>query len=145
VPDPAEVPRPTQKVASDPLVFDKRAARATDHNYLVHSWVTSYRWALPWAPLQAYRNELHGRAWKLIERCKITIACDPGDTDFILGWMCTEGRVLHYAYVRHSLRRGKIFTRLAADIPKPLIVTHCTPCFEQIDANYRYEPSRIGL
>jgi hypothetical protein len=46
---------------------------------------------------------------------RFRLAVDPGDSNFIWGWACTEPGVLHYVYVRQSSREQGVARLLVAD------------------------------
>ena len=46
---------------------------------------------------------------------KFRIACDPVKTDFIWGWACVDGPVLHYVFTRDSCRGNGVARMLTAD------------------------------
>lgn len=112
-----------------------------DGNFVFHSWGNSYRDAAlgAWGdiPKATYYKRVRGRIEALIKRgAELKIACDPDDANIILGWMCAEAPVLHYAYVKEAYRRQGIALSLlaACELSSPRVIpcSHWTPFAEEI-------------
>lgn len=78
-----------------------------DVAFIASSWVRSNKLAVDQdidhaSYYHSYR-ELISR--KLKSGLKIIVACSPEDNDFIMGFMVYDDNVIHYTYVRYSLRR----------------------------------------
>lgn len=86
-----------------------RPGEANDFGFVIDSWIRSYRDS-PWARLAGtcYVAGHDALIKRLMTRSATTVACYEADPDTILGWACTEGRIVHYVYVKHSLRRKGI-------------------------------------
>ena len=82
------------------------------------SWVNTVASESPWAvakagstphaptplppPLIKYHHDIILK--KLIPHSDITLACDPDDADTIWGYICTDGELLHFIYVKAAFR-----------------------------------------
>lgn len=80
------------------------------------------------------------------------IACDNDDKDLVLGYICCEPGLLHFAYTKSTYRQQGIMRRLLkesgfkyGDVIK---CTHWSDCWEQIIAQrykVQYTPSELKL
>jgi hypothetical protein len=53
---------------------------------------------------------------KLLHRGKTLVACTPEDPDTIIGWVCYEGPVLHYAWVKEPYRYSGMLTTILENL-----------------------------
>jgi GNAT superfamily N-acetyltransferase len=62
---------------------------------------------------------------KIIPHSTITLACDPDDPDTIWGYICTDGDLLHFIYVKSAFRGFGIGGCLlrAAGLPDSNVIT----------------------
>ena len=134
-----------------------RKVRDTDWGLIYSDWKKSYRDGhpelCPGVPYSAavYFDVMKRRIQSLKQRCDWVIACDEDDDNFILGWCCHEGPVLHYVYTRKGAsdiyRHKGIAAQLTKHLPRPLVVTHWTRAAEVIQEKHAgdilYQPSRI--
>jgi hypothetical protein len=62
---------------------------------------------------------------KIIPHSTITLACDPDDPDTIWGYVCTDGDLLHFIYVKSAFRGFGIGGCLlrAAGLPDNNVIT----------------------
>lgn len=100
-----------------------RPSTPADLPYVVGSWRESWRGARECHRLResVYRgifDELVVRGVLALPETRVTVACDDGDDDVLLGWVCyAPGRVpvVHYGVVRHDGVRGRgLFAVLVA-------------------------------
>jgi len=98
--------------------------------FVIHSWLKSFRNSgfAKHIPAHLYFASHHALIERLLKRgaraCAAVFADDP---DTLIGWMCTEGTVLHYLYVKHVFRRIGIGTKLLASLPEsPKFYSHLT-------------------
>ncbi len=111
-----------------------RAFAPTDAGLVFSSWLRSYWDARP-LPLREVPRELffadrghHGVVTRLIGRGAVVVACSD-DPDEIYGWMCIDGRALHYVYVKELWRSKGVARALMASLPEALDVSHLTRAF----------------
>lgn len=117
-----------------------------DVNFVLNSWLKSYEDS-GWTKVagKAYWKGHRIAILRLIRSAHVVIACDPEDHDTILGWACTNGRYVHYVYVKRAFRRYGLAKRLLADHVKmlsPVVYTHrWNPILHLIPpANWTYDP-----
>lgn len=123
-----------------PLVL--RRPVLDDVPFLTNSWLRSYRdsgAAIRHVPNDVYHllhHRIIERLWR-DEQVTWLVACYPQDTSFIYGWLCGEntdaGPVLHYVYVRRSMRKFGVATHLVntfADGHDRGFMTHLTRGWE---------------
>lgn len=65
---------------------------------------------MDFGPYQVGHN---GRMRRILSGAQTIIAYFPEVPDEILGWVCREGAILHYCYVKAAYRRRGIGTGLA--------------------------------
>lgn len=119
---------------SDELRPMLRGVNEHDWAYIRDSWKKSFRDLGSERHIPAYLYYRNQTAE--IDRCamhaKFRIACDPVKTDFIWGWACVDGPVLHYVFTRDSCRGNGVARMLTHGLPQPLQVTHWTADAEAI-------------
>lgn len=97
-----------------------RPATQADLNFILSSWVKSYREHAGDMPGPIYYEGQRNLVTTLLQRCGATIACDPDDPSAIFGYVVSEKRgpvvVVHYVYVKHTLRRLGIARQLLAEV-----------------------------
>jgi GNAT superfamily N-acetyltransferase len=130
-----------------------------DGNFVYSSWLNSYResaiggWKSPTGEAMAlgvYYKRARSRIDALIKRgAELKVACDPEDTNIILGWMCAEDPVLHYVYVKEAYRRQGIALSLlaACGLSSSRIIpcSHWTPSAEEVAAKRPSLLRRVDL
>ena len=116
-----------------------RPANANDGPFLLNSWLKSYarhRDSLFYAQVskETYFTKHHKAIIGLLGNSTVTMAVNKDDQEQILGWACYQNLddkdVLHYIYVKHSLRGFGVGTGLlayATPTEKPIEVSHITP------------------
>ena len=74
-------------------------------------------------PLMIYEHDTILK--KIIPHSTITLACDPDDPDTIWGYICTDGDLLHFIYVKSAFRGFGIGGCLlrSAELPGRNIIT----------------------
>jgi hypothetical protein len=117
-------------VVSPPLLpLAIRSPRADDRSAILDAWQKSYlglarsrpRGFGPLSQMDAgdyYRGQeqvidgiLRG------PETRVLVAHDPGDVEFILGWVCAEPpRVLHFVYTSANYRRERVASRLMSEM-----------------------------
>ena len=128
-----------------------------DEAAVASAWKQSYRAASPvlssWCTngrrgTQAYWDWVNQYVNRMLERCTVRVACNPHGEDHLWGWLCHEGPVVHYVWVRLEYRRRGIATALLLEALGPraqdeLICSHWTKACEQIQTKIRlrYCPS----
>ena len=109
---------------------DDRAIR-----FVLDSWCKTVAAEPPWNfgstrhtpppphPLLIYEHDTILK--KIIHKSTITLACDPDDPDTVWGYVCTDGDLLHFIYVKSAFRGFGIGGCLlrAADLPDSNVVT----------------------
>ena len=86
--------------------------------FVLDSWVKTVAADSPWAvatagstthvsthlppPLIKYHHDIILK--KIITNSDITLGCDPGDADTVWGWICSDGELLHFIYVKAAFR-----------------------------------------
>jgi hypothetical protein len=114
-----------------------REATEADLGFIFDSWLESYRRESAWAAHMSsniffpnHRNLVR----ELVQRCIPVIACNHDDPLHLAGFMCAERIqgifVVHYAYVKFSLREYGIGSAMARayqyDGNEQIIASHWT-------------------
>lgn len=150
----------TASAPQEAIPITIRQAGANDYNYIYDTWKRSYHWSwwsqyhryMPtsWSRDSSDARKIYGRGMAatidgLREQpdAVFVVATAPDDPKFLLGWACMDSRCVHYVYVRDTMRRAGIASRLIGD--RYLVVcSHWTPdCVEiaKTKPGYlRYEP-----
>ena len=125
--------------------FVIRDMRDDDWYFACKSWKHTYRHQEEHVPLHIYAPEMTSRIERYKRKGMFFIACDPKDTDYILGWACLGDEVVHYVYVRNMYRECGVATEIIGK-RKHVIATHWTDVCEGIakakPGCLVYEPSR---
>lgn len=120
----------------DSTIVKLRAPNKADLNFILNSWLKSYRnsgFAAPMINPVYYKN--HEPLLKdLLSSNLITVACNPLDEGQIYGYVVFnylpgDILVLHYIYTKHSFRRFGIAKQIMASIRKSddaILYTHHT-------------------
>ena len=132
---------------ADQLQARIRAVVKDDWAYILDSWKKSYRDSEKRVPAYIYCANQHTEIEQLKQRgAEFLIACDPDDSNFIWGYICHEGDVVHYIFVRTSARGQGVAKLLLTGIARPVVCTHWTESAEQVHKTHPgvllYEPSR---
>lgn len=97
-----------------------RKAIPSDLNFIRASWARSYwqthaRRHIPFPEYQVGQNK---RMARILSGATTLVAYFPEVPDEVLGWVCREGSVLHYCYVKSAYRRNGIGSGLAGSMLK---------------------------
>lgn len=101
---------------SDSLLL-RKVIRA-DIPFITSSWLESFRNApmVRGVPNSIYFSYHHKILEELLPRSIVLVACNPADTDQIVGYICAEVfdncLVVHYVYVKQPLRRLGVAKKL---------------------------------
>lgn len=124
---------------SDTLDIATRAATRKDLPFLFDSYWRSYI-AYMGRPKESALMRLRDRFSGLWLRAQFVLVVDPDDAQHILGWICHEGPVLHYTYVKAAYRgQGLARSMIAAAglaAASRLMATHWVPAASLIAAKY---------
>ena len=132
---------------------DDRAIR-----FVLDSWCKTVAAEPPWDfsstrhtpppphPLLIYEQDTLLK--KIIRNSSITLACDPDDPDTVWGYVCCDGELLHFIYVKSAFRGFGIGGCLlrSAGIPKgKMMISHRTERLFTAFPNIRffYHPYRM--
>jgi hypothetical protein len=122
---------------------------AADEAFVFHSWLVSL-WEtstmLHWLEKKRVLRHWHSQLERLVSRQSVRIACSPERESLILGWVCSEGEMLHYAYVKELYREQGVCRDLLAAVGHPWRCTAWTPCADRLVTHYpklRYQPWRL--
>ena len=132
---------------------DDRAIR-----FVLDSWCKTVAAEPPWDfsstrhtpppphPLLIYEHDTLLK--KIIRNSSITLACDPDDPDTVWGYVCCDGELLHFIYVKSAFRGFGIGGCLlrSAGIPKgKMAISHITESLFTAFPNIRffYNPYRM--
>ncbi len=105
-----------------------RPAEENDISFVFNSWLRSYQSSdfAKGIPPKLYFPHHHQIIERILQRGgKLTIACLQDEPSAILGWLCIEGKVLHYVYVKKPYRQLGIATKLI-DGNRFVVYTHQT-------------------
>ncbi len=133
-------------------LFVVRDAVPADINFVVNSWITSFS-AFSKSDGHVVRYTRHPQlVLGLVQRCPVTVACDPDDPDQAYGWLCHElvdGELtVHFAFTKHQFRRLGVADALLRHVNPagdPFVATHAGFAFDAVRARYRItlDPYRL--
>jgi len=116
--------------------------------FVLSSWLKSYRNA-PAVRLVDNQTYYAGQAaivLKTLERAQTLVAADPQDDQVLWGFIVFEDNLLHYAYVKHLMRRNSVAFELWVAADAPSVVTSMTHAGAAILQAHRgvlnYDPYR---
>ena len=113
-----------------------------DRAFIINSWLKSY-YDTPhvhWVPEGTYYRFYHDRVQQVLDRCGATIACNEEDASQIFGWVCRDGKTIHYVYVKQPYRTMGIAHTLIGQAAGDIVCTHWTRICEQSKVTLRYKP-----
>lgn len=87
-----------------------RGPKPTDLAWVVDTWLRSYRQHHCDVDHDSYFAAQRKLIEGLIPQTLVVIACDPEDEDHVFGWACVKDDVVHYVYVKHTLRSVGVAT-----------------------------------
>jgi len=122
---------PKQKIGLHEVLI--RPPAAEDLPFIFSSWLKSYRDSdcAKHIPNEPYFRFHHKIVESILSRASesgtatIKIACLADSSENILGWLVSEGPVLHYVYIKNAFRRLGIASKLLGDY-RPQIYSHRT-------------------
>lgn len=96
------------------IVTITRPARESDKNFILNSWLRSYRKNVTWycrarlsstEYFEGHRSIVYGA----LETSDVSVLCDPEDDDQIYGWCChrrlnSDSVIVHFLYVKAPYR-----------------------------------------
>lgn len=110
-------------------MFNLRPANESDLNFVAASWKQSFRKEYPKLTKDEFFEVINPKVDKIIERSDILIACDPEEPRVIYGYLVYKVvesiPVVHFAYVKQSLRRFgilKAMFKVVQDISSQTLV-----------------------
>lgn len=126
-----------------------RPAKQSDLNYVASGFKNSVRGQVPYKFMSPIAKiKLDSRIDRLVfGESTVTIAADQKDDDVIVGWAVHDPGVLHFLWVKYTLRRNgfgtKLFRNIFPDAP-PLHSTHTNfIVYARLDKRwglYHYDP-----
>lgn len=135
-----------------------RVATEADENFIRSSWKRSFettakkmfpkalfgggtRRDMYFPEMEAVINDILRRG------AELRVLSDDEDPNYIEGWACVEGPVVHFVYVKQVLRRLGRAAAMVEHVPRPILCTHWTPWCSEIEAakpgTLRYAPERL--
>lgn len=113
-----------------------RAALPQDHNFILATWLKSYRELVMQKPVperDIYFREHQKKIKEKLESAKCLVATTD-DSDQICGFICYESDAVHYVFVKTVFRRYGIANKLldaAAHLSEFSHFTKFTPFFQR--------------
>lgn len=90
-------------------MFSLRKSSGDDINFVAASWKQSFRKEYPKLTKDEFFEVINPKVDKILDRSEIIIACDPEEPRVIYGYcvfkVVDSIPVIHFAYVKQSLRR----------------------------------------
>jgi hypothetical protein len=85
-----------------------RLLRPSDRAFVANSWLRSYE-GVPEMPRPRYWQTYSAIVDGILDRCPVTVLCNPEDEGQILAWAChaSDPAVLHYVYVKAAFRDAR--------------------------------------
>lgn len=87
-----------------------------EKNYVLATWLKSYVIGeadfLRHLDRSVYWSHHPRLIEAILERSEVIVAHPTSEPSVVAGWMCYEGKTIHYMYVRSSLRRFGVATQL---------------------------------
>ena len=128
------------------IKFNLREFRPDDLNFILGTWMESYFFYMPSRPPKnIYAREHSALIHKKLPICECLVACSEEDPTQILGYLITEGELLHYIYVKELFRKLGIGSRLMEEMYRnavDVVHTHYTKPIKHFDRSYHliYNP-----
>ena len=105
-------------------VVQIREGRPSDIPFVTNSWLKSFRANGAFSqsvPNDIYYQQHHKILEAIIPRGLLLVLCNPEDPDQIIGWTLIERQpeilILHYIYIKNSLRRNGLMDVICRSIP----------------------------
>ena len=136
-------------------VVQVRPGRPSDTNFVTSSWLRSLRAGGRFTagiPNDVYYQMHHRILELLIPKSLLLVLCNADDPDQIIAWACVERQpeilLLHYVYVKHSLRGNGFMSLLLQQVldheaVQFKICTHMTTAWDALrprDRGWVYNP-----
>ena len=115
-----------------------RAMRPDDENFILNSWLKSYRSSVPLVGDVVYFREQKYAIRRILLTAEVHIACDPADESVVWAYVVSEGNVVHYAYSKFALRRFGLIRALIerAGLGNHFVCSHLTDAGVKILASH---------
>jgi hypothetical protein len=123
-----------------------REATPSDINFILNSWLKSYRCH---EDMTRMSNEDYYKYYKahiveLLQKSGIKISCEQDDHNFIYGYICydllKDNLIIHYIYTRYSHRKLGIANGLISSLDKKeLWCTSANRIFDELKAKYKIQ------
>lgn len=121
-----------------------RPGRDEDKNFILSTWLKSYRQLSTSSPVPTGEIYFKWAQDKIKKHLGSFVVACTDDSDQIVGYAVFEDDVLHYVYVKHSLRGFGVANKLLDSIPQCKEFTHFTrfsPFFKR--RNLQFNPYRF--
>jgi len=130
-------------------VVQIREGRSSDMAFVTNSWLKSFRSSglfCQLVPNDIYYQQHHKILEHLIPRGLLLVLCNLEDPDQILAWALAEKQsdilILHYVYVKHSLRKNGLMNALLGELEKHekpafKFTTHMTSSWDELNPKRR--------
>lgn len=131
--------------------IDFRPPTPTDENFILSSWLESYRRS-PWSgvlPDTAFYDSHRTHLQSIVSRPATSILCcyapseaPPND---LFGWVCWEGGTLHYIYIKHLYRKMGVAKALLARTgldPAKVVTTYTFKTRAAVDYTRKHNGQR---
>lgn len=95
----------------------ERGIRGTDVDFILSSWLRSYRLSEVVRPIpkDVYYEEHHRIARRLLEQSDVKMLVSTEDPDTIIACMISQKPWIHYIYTKQQFRRMKLASGLVGD------------------------------
>ena len=121
-----------------PLIRDYRPE---DLNFILATWLNSYYESM--CDFRPRKNSFYKHHEELIKlklpQCTVKVMCNSEDPDQVMGYIVTEGEVLHYLYVK-SLFRGYGFAKALLEQNPTTASSHITKQLWHVIKEPNYNP-----
>ncbi len=130
-------------------VVQIREGRPSDIPFVTNSWLKSFRANGAFSqsvPNDIYYQQHHKILESIIPRGLLLVLCNPEDPDQIIGWTLIERQpeilILHYIYIKNSLRRNGLMNTLLGEVerheqPRFRFTTHMTQSWDALNPKKR--------
>lgn len=107
-----------------------REMNSDDVNFVYNSWLKSFRNSLEAMNQtnEVYYDNHKNLIEKLLNKSNVNIIHPADDPSHILGFMCSEGNIVHYIYIKYNYRKLGIAKHLLTSIVSgdTFYITHIT-------------------
>ena len=119
-----------------PVVY--RQASVQDLNFILNSWLKSYRYtpAAEQIPSELYFEHQKNIINKLLETSKVIMITNPDDTSHVYGYIVYLNDVLHYIYIKYTYRNFGLTEKILSKAfphfkSNPIYLTHLDKIFDR--------------